>query len=375
MPLNQDAQTIEAFPEFGNARLGHHVALLPEHSKARIAAEAKFKREERAKAMAAQMEHQELRDQRDDLDRRRGQLERHKRYGQMFTEKDEEELSRLNSERERIAKRLRSASPAQPVVKLPKAERDRNAFLFDFAPTWQERLSSCDELTTFVPCRAELPKIAKGKSLLDALSEGRQKQDDVIAEIVALWKRPLDRATSLPRILSDLDRYASGGDLNIIPACSFKERNLGGRRTQGHVIFPEDQSSSGSVQRGGSLLATVFRKEIEAYLTAKLDDRLKDDPGISIPDREREEKKLCTRLLELHRVEARICAELEAQEIPYERKPLHPLAWLEVDYGERLTRPNTSLALPDTLSAPVGSLGGVPLTADEAAGWTTPHSD
>lgn len=352
----------------GNERLDAHIRRLPPHAREKIAALENLTREARAKNQA-QFEHSQAVTARlVHLNAEVARLEHHKNQGHPFFAENEAELKDLKTRRNEVKAELRELQTPKPLRTLSRNERDRLQYAADFAQPWLNFLEDQDRLTRFVSRRAEF----QGTASVAALNDAYKAIDGTVDEIIAILAKPLDIETQLEAARSDVARFAEKGEPNIEDVRWYVNRAVTNRQSakrQGKIKWPEGAifgpglDSSAPIELGTSFVAWLFRDQVEAKLEEMIRANQGEEPGLSIPDRERMEADLRTRLLEEHRIASRFQSELLARGERIEVRNLHPLAFLEIDFGERAKAEERP---PQYFQGDPGVPGGVPLTPDQA---------
>jgi len=312
------------------AILEHRVDSLPPLARAKVEALLEAEHKERIEREAKYKAHQALIEKKNEVQAAIALAEREKaRSAVDWRDEDEARLEKLRTKEKRYHEQLRPVKNDAP--KFTGDAKRRVDFIRESSPPPLSWLASQPPHAIWAEKRAELPS----GNLKKALDSCRVDQSTKVDRAAYLDRALIDLESALAKSDSGVDRIAAKGRPDVRPVTSWRKRGGdGSRKSQGEIQWPTpdlyDQGlhNADTSELGISLICWLFGPQIKKRLRDEVRElyQATGDNGVSAHDREREMRELRAQLLELQRLEVRICDKLGV-----EHGPVHPLALFEME--------------------------------------------
>jgi hypothetical protein len=368
--------SIAMIPVDDTAKLDALAIHFPEPSQRKL---DRIRREASEQTIRARIEFealQELRNKRNDLRTEVARGEREKdQYGPRWDEPAEAALQRLKSDLGKIERQIEKREAAKSnKPERTREERRRSELLSDWAGALdvEDYFGRLSQLARFEH-EAAKPKAAT----VAALKKVRDETDGVIDQILAARRSALDLPSIIAQMERDVDRHAKAGAPDIRSVGRLVRTTERSEPRQGNVEFPVGHSydfaltRATTAQLGTAMLCWLFPNETKAKLRAGIVAKYGDN-GMSIEARAARIAELESKLMELQRLETAIMDALEdAGTQGWERRPIHPLARLELRRIANAPRPERK---PPQFEAPPDDFPtqGTAIPESYREGWNVP---
>jgi hypothetical protein len=187
-------------------------------------------------------------------------------------------------------------------------------------------------LAGFREKRAEIPRGDLKAALKNTTAAINEKLDRLLACQIA----PVTADEAVAEMKRQVFEKAAFGSIDPMPCANYRVRGVDGEL--GKIAWPEEPLSAREIisnELGVSFACYILRDQIIEKLEREIRAKLKHYPdAMTIAARHTEETELKYDIIDLQRVQVRICDELDLP-LPM----VHPFALFEIEPGEDLPTP------------------------------------